>query len=158
MGKWIHRLWTSFPSLDVDRSDIPQKIKNQYFDLIIYGCSYRAKPLLSLVLRHYPRNKIVFIDGDDATTIEKELVFRGMYFKRELEQTTHGIFPIAFAVPDSIIIKEVPQQKDETILHLRLSRQKHHIYKDEESYYHGYSRSVIWRHNQKGRLGCTEAL
>ena len=49
---------------DLQEAD-PQKIKNQFFDLIIYGCSYRTKPLLSLVLRYYPRNKIVFIDGDD---------------------------------------------------------------------------------------------
>ena len=138
------------PSLEVDRSDIPQKIKNQFFDLIIYGCSYRTKPLLSLVLRYYPRNKIVFINGDDAPTIEKELVFRGMYFKRELMQTTHGVFPIAFAAPDSIILKNVPQQKTRLFSICDPRDRSTYIYKDEEGYYHGYQEALFGVTTKKG--------
>ena len=138
------------PSLKVDRSDIPQKIKNQFFDLIIFGCSYRTKPLLTLILQYYPRKKIVFIDGDDAPTIEKELVFRGFYFKRELTQTTHGVFPISFAAPSSIILDEVPQQKSRIFSICDPRDRKTYIYKDEKSYYQGYQESLFGVTTQKG--------
>ena len=138
------------PSLEVDRSDIPQKIRTRFFDLIIYGCSYRSKPLLSLVLRHYPKNKIVFIDGDDANTIEKELVFRGIYFKRELAQTTHRVFPIAFAAPDSIIVQQVPEQKTRLFSICDPRDRSTYIYKDEESYYQGYQEALFGVTTQKG--------
>jgi len=148
MGKWIYGLWAS--SVFGDRSDIPQKIQNQFFDLIIYGCSYRTKPLLSLVLRYYPSNKIVFIDGDDASTIEKEIVFRGMYFKRELEQTTRGVFPIAFAAPDSIILDEVPPQKTRIFSICDPRDRSTYIYKDEVSYYKGYQEALFGVTTKKG--------
>lgn len=128
----------------------PKKIKTQFFDLVIYGCSYRTKPMLSLVLRHYPKNKIVFIDGDDASTIEKELVFRGMYFKRELLQTTHGVFPIAFAAPESIIVPEVPPSKTRLFSVCDPRDRSTYIYKDEKSYYHGYQEALFGVTTKKG--------
>ena len=102
------------------------------------------------MLRHYPRNKIVFIDGDDTSSIEKELVFRGMYFKRELERTTHGVFPIAFAAPDSIIVQQVPQQKTRIFSICDPRDRSTYIYKDEESYYQGYQEALFGVTTKKG--------
>lgn len=138
------------PSLDVDRSDIQEKIKNRFFDLIIFGCSYRSKPLLMFILQYYPKKNIVFIDGDDAPTLEKELIFRGFYFKRELTQTTPGVFPISFAAPSSIILDHVPTQKSRIFSICDPRDRSTYIYKDETSYYQGYQESLFGVTTQKG--------
>lgn len=136
-------LYGTLPSIHVDRDDIPSKIQHQFYDLIIFGSSYRSKPLLSFILRHYPRNKIVFVDGDDVQTIEKELVFRGFYFKRELAHSTFGVFPISFAAPNFIILPGVPETKTRIFSICDPRDRTTYIYKDEQSYYQGYQEALF---------------
>jgi len=87
----------------VDRTDIQAKIKNGFFDFVIYGSVHRCLDYLDLVIRHYPRNKIVFLDGEDMVTIRPGLSGKGGYFKRENRTRDPAIMPVSFAIPDEHI-------------------------------------------------------
>ena len=50
----------------IDRSDIEYKIKNKFFDIIIYGAIKRCKNYYNLVSSVYPANKIILIDPNDV--------------------------------------------------------------------------------------------
>lgn len=52
--------------LPVNREDIPQRIKNREFDIIIYGSIHRGLPFYDLVMQNYPPEKIAYICGEDA--------------------------------------------------------------------------------------------
>ena len=82
----------------LDRSRIRERILAKEFDCIIYGSVKRSTDYLSEVLSCYPREKIVFCNGEDDTWIDKELVALGIYFKRELVSTR--AIPISFAIPE----------------------------------------------------------
>jgi hypothetical protein len=100
----LHHLWgkgfTSTYLIDkdnIDRSNIEEKIKSKYFDLIIYGAVNRCLDYYDIVSKIYPPNKIFLIDGDDSTNIH-ELSNTHPYFKREL--TSDKFIPIHFAIPE----------------------------------------------------------
>ena len=115
--------------IEIDRTDIDNKIKNRYFDFIVYGAIYRCVDKLDLVLQYYTKNKIIFIDGDDVTDIlppgeitqipgicldrysiynvQPKLLGRGIYFKRELTESDSKKYPyvkpITFGYPEEKI-------------------------------------------------------
>lgn len=82
---------------NVDRSNIEEKIKDKYFDLIIYGSINRCLDYYNIVSKIYPSNKIFLIDGDDSTNIHS-LSDIHPYFKREL--ISNKFIPIHFAIPE----------------------------------------------------------
>ncbi|MEC7984749.1 MAG: hypothetical protein VX278_06275 [Myxococcota bacterium] len=136
-------LYGLLDDIEVDRSDIQEKIKNRFFDLVIYGGSYRATPLLLHVLRWYPKEQIVFIDGDDSSKVQKELVFRGIYFKREMHESIPNVYPISFAIPPSCIVDDVPMQKERLFSICDPRDRKTYIYDNQEDYYHGYQEAFF---------------
>ena len=81
----------------VDRTNIEEKIKDKYFDLIIYGSIKRCLDHYELVSKIYPKEKIFLIDGDDLTGIDP-LANKHPYFKREL--LNDKMIPIHFAIPE----------------------------------------------------------
>jgi hypothetical protein len=100
----INHLWgkgfTSTYLIDkdnIDRSNIEEKIKDKYFDLIIYGAINRCLDYYNIVSKIYPPNKVFLIDGDDSTSIH-QLSNTHPYFKREL--TSDKFIPIHFAIPE----------------------------------------------------------
>jgi len=44
---------------------VEEDIKNKKYDLIIYGSINRGLPFIDLVKNIYPKNKIIFLDGED---------------------------------------------------------------------------------------------
>ena len=84
----------------IDRTDIEEKIKDKYFDLIIYGAVKRCLDYYDLISNIYPPNKIILIDGDDFIGVSP-LVTKHPYFKREL--LDNKMIPIHFAIPGSKI-------------------------------------------------------
>ena len=88
----------------IDREDISSKIKNHYFDLIIYASIRRSKPFIDEVLKY--DNKFIFIDGEDDQFIDREINKLGLYFKRELIEKNKDLLPINFAIPEEKILKE----------------------------------------------------
>ena len=68
----------------VDRTDIISKIKNRYFDCIIYGSATRCLDYLNEVRESYPRSKVFMVDGEDDQIIRPQYMDIGHLFKREL--------------------------------------------------------------------------
>ena len=68
------------------------KIKNKYFDLIIYPSVRRKKTLIEEVVKY--NNKFIFIDGEDDLDIDISASSLGLYFKRELREKKIKIDPV----------------------------------------------------------------
>lgn len=93
------------PEIEVDRHQVAEKIRKRAYDLIVFGSIKRCWKLLPLVRKHYAREEIALIDGEDACRVvgsikpmrPKAGLFRrppfpliqiahqGVYFKRELD-------------------------------------------------------------------------
>jgi hypothetical protein len=134
-------------SNNIDRTDIENKIKSKYFDLVVYGAVYRNLDLVELVLSHYNKNQIIFIDGHEIKDINDSLVNRGLYFKMTMYEDINNVIPLDFAIPkEKIYYGELQKNKllgtnipgiVETL-----------IYNDEKSYYEDYQQSLFgytWR-------------
>lgn len=127
------------PDLDVDRTDITNKIKNKFFDLIVYGSIWRCNDFFEKILEYYPKDKVVIVDGEDETNIH-DLYNRGThYFKRELLENRPRLYPISFSFPTSKVNFKKDKNKDKAFI-TPLDR-KTYIYNDEESYYNDYRES-----------------
>jgi hypothetical protein len=102
--------------MEIDRSDIPEKIKDKYFDLIVYGSVHRCMDYWDIVQHVYEPNKVIFIDGEDQTYTKKELLGKGIYFKREIDEYTIGeVIPISFAIPSCQMVPDTPYQKTKLV-------------------------------------------
>lgn len=137
MGMSVTRVLTD---IEVDRTDITSKIKNKYFDYIIYGSIWRCNSHLKNILDYYPPNKIIAVDGEDETNIHPCYDAGILYFKRELNVNKSRIFPISFSIP-TIKFNFVKTNKirDKAICDPR--NRSTYIYKDEKDYYAGYKES-----------------
>lgn len=147
----------------VDIDTAKKQIADRLFDVVIYGSIWRCDQLLEQVLTAYPRNKVIFIDGEDFTfgpdraiwtrgvmkkshykfrkkhyARAKELAEKGVYYKRELRTVdSNRFYPISFAVPRENLVDDVPAKTQEmaTIVPGDL---KTYIYDTEKAYYEGY--------------------
>jgi hypothetical protein len=140
-------------NLDIDRTNIKERIYNKEFDFIIFGSIQRCKDNLDLVLKCYPKEKIIFIDGQDQTDIIWELVDNGIYCKRELIYNNENIFPINFCIPkEKIYIGETNKNlKLATIIPGNLET---YIYDNELDYYKGYQDAYFGMTFRKGGWDC----
>ena len=133
----------------IDRSDIEGKIKNKFFDLIIYGCVRSCYPeneylhYWKLVKENYPLNKIFLIDGADDTKVRSTLVGEGVYFKREICFSWEDhVAPISFSIPkEKIYTGEF--DKTRLIAPLIPGVESTYIYNDEASYCESYRESMF---------------
>lgn len=113
------------------------RIREGYYTYIIYGSVQQCKLFLDIVVENYSSDKIIFIDGEDRTTIIKELTTKGYYFKRELINSTLTIYPIGFAIPAEKIIKTVPSKNRDWAINYP-GKLNTYIHKTEDSYYSDY--------------------
>jgi len=130
----------------IDRTDLDNKIKNRYFDYVIYGASYREDALnyLDLVSQYYPPNKIVYVNGADSHRgeIQPELIKRdGIHFLRErlIDDSSH---PIAFSIPKELVVKTVPD-KEYYLMPLVPGVGETYTYPDETAYLQTYQQSLF---------------
>ena len=132
-----------------DRSEIEIKIKNKYFDLIIYGSVNRCLDYYDLVSSVYPDNKIFLIDGDDSISIHP-LSTKHPYFKREL--TTDQYIPIHFAIPEcKIANNEVDKIQEYGKI---IPGQIGYIFDNEYEYYGDYNKSYFGVTMKKAGWDC----
>lgn len=132
------------PDLDVDRTDITSKIRNKYFDLIVYGSIWRCNDHIQKILESYNKNKIIVIDGEDETNIHETYNLGIIYFKRELIYKKDRLFPISFAIPTNKLDFTTSKTKDFSFI-TPLNKDTY-IYIKEEDYYNDY---------KEARLGVT---
>lgn len=134
MGMSVTRV---LPDLEVDRTDITSKIKNRYFDYIVYGSIWRCSDYIDTILKYYPKNKVVAVDGEDETNIHKSFDLGIVYFKRELTLNINRLFPISFAIPTNKVNFNKAKTKDFSFI-TPLNRQTY-IYNNEVDYYKDYN-------------------
>lgn len=139
MGMSVTRV---LPDLQVDRTDITSKIKNKYFDYIVYGSIWRFNKYIEDIMNYYPANKIIAVDGEDEVNLHPCINYNIIYFKRELISPKNNVFPISFSIPTSKIdfsktnktrIKAICDPRDRST----------YIYDNEKDYYHGYKESYF---------------
>jgi len=141
---------------DVDRTDIESKIKNQYYDLIIYGAIKRCKDYYDLVIQHYPNNKIICIDGNDESDLDS-LYHRHLYFKRELHITHPNLKPISCCIPESKFATKILPKTQEYGTVIPGDRSTY-VFTDEQEYYDDYNKSYYGVTTRKAITGWWESL
>jgi hypothetical protein len=140
----------------VDRTDIENKIRNQYYDLVIFGYThYGLRPgSWDLVTQHYPANKIAYIDGGDLwSDLKPWAVDKSVYFKREITETYNGLHPIQFAIPKEKI-GTIATDKDKIIAPMDPRDKSTYIYDTEETYYKQYAESMFGVTMKKNGWDC----
>jgi hypothetical protein len=125
-----------------DRTDIVEKLKKKYFDIVIWGQIQRNQAYLGGVLSVYPKNKLVMIDGEDYPTT-LPLFDKAIFMKRELgDGGIEGILPIHFGVPSCKILKGRPE-KTKFIADYDPLINKQYTFETEQDYYDDYKRSYF---------------
>jgi hypothetical protein len=132
-----------------DRTNIEEKIKDKYFDLIIYGAVKRCLDYYDLVSLIYPSNKIILIDGDDLTGVSP-LSTKHPYFKREL--LGNKMIPIHFAIPESKITK-IKLDKTQEYGSI-IPGQGGYKFDIEQEYYNDYNKSYFGVTMKKAGWDC----
>lgn len=138
--------------LEIDRGDITNKIKNRYFDMVVYGSIWRNSDYLKEVLKFYPVNKIATIDGEDHIGIHSIYRQGVRYFKRELIDDRGNINPISFAIPECKI--NLNNLKNKDLAFCDPNDKKTYIYKTEIEYYRGYRESRLAHTRKKAGWDC----
>jgi hypothetical protein len=140
---------------DIDRTNIESKISSHFFDKIIYGSVTRCRDYLSLVLMHYDRGDILFIDGEDDSEIRQDLIELPVtYYKREL-RNLGGLHlkPISFAIPKELILNNVAV-KTKDYASLIPGDLSTYTFDTQESYYQEYQQSISALTHRKGGWDC----
>jgi hypothetical protein len=152
------------PDDDCDRTDILSKIRNRYFDYIIYGSIWRSPgsrhDLRELefnnyflqALEYYPKSRIVAIDGNDEIPLHPIYDLGIPYFKRELVYEYSNVFPIGFAIPAC----KVNFNKNKLSNHSFITPKdiSTYIYNNESDYYNDYNQSRFGVTIKKGGWDC----
>ena len=126
----------------IDRTDILNKINNDYFDFIIYGSIKRSKKYLKEAISS--KSKLIFIDGEDDTKIDIDVLKYGVYFKRELIHNEYkNVFPINVSIPKKKIINKINSKPKNLIAPLIPYRKKNYIYENEKDYYEMWQNSIF---------------
>jgi hypothetical protein len=135
---------------NIDRSNIEEKIKDKYFDLIIYGSINRCLDYYDIVSKIYPSNKIFLIDGDDSTNINP-LSSIHPYFKREL--TSDKFIPIHFAIPEcKITTNKLDKTQEYGSI---IPGQGGYKFDIEQEYYNDYNKSYFGVTKNRAGRACT---
>ena len=149
-GFTIKNILKNFNS--IDRENIGQKIRNKYFDLIIYGAIRRSDLFLEEVIKY--NNKFLFIDGEDDNYIETKYSNLGLYFKRELLAKHPKIRPISFAIPKSKILEKIDYNPKNILAPLIPGKLNTYIYDNESLYYEMYKKSIFALTYKKAGWDC----
>ena len=136
-------LYGLLPEIPLDRTRIKDRIAAKEFDLIIYGSIQRSQDFFDLVVKTYPRERVLFIDGEDQSHLLYNLSRHGIYFKRELYNPNPGVHPIHFAIPTQKIgtLKHLPKIRVRALID---PRDRHtYVYTREQDYYADYAQSLF---------------
>jgi hypothetical protein len=124
---------------NIDRTDINHKIKDKYYDLIIYGAIKRCKNYYDLVSKVYPADKVILIDGNDESELDP-LYLKHPYFKRELVEKHPNLIPITFALPTCKLAKPNKNKIQEFATCIP-GQPETYVFNDEQPYYEDYQKS-----------------
>lgn len=137
---------------NIDRTDIEQKIKDRYYDYIIYGAIKRCKDYWFLVSNYYPPHRVILVDGNDESELDSSYT-KHLYFKRELADTHSNLLPITFAFPTDKLAQPNKNKTQEygTVIP---GQPETYIFKTEQSYYEDYQKSYYGVTMKKAGWDC----
>lgn len=135
---------------NVDRTDIPAKIRNKYFDIIAWGSIHRNQDYLAEAESMYDPSRLLAIDGEDHPGFLNGLSF--LTFKRELYSPQPRCLPIHFAIPREKISD--PPVKSRLMAPCDPLNRNTYIYTDEDSYYAQYADSHYGATMKKAGWDC----
>lgn len=146
------------PDIQVDRSDVENKIRQKFFDYVIYGNINRCIDFHQLVSVYYPREKVIYVDGEDDNIVRSPFLDYGHYFKRELTEEDSkrtGVHPINFCLPRSYYVDTVPN-KTKMFAHIIPGDLSTYIYgmNDEDKYHQDYKDSYFGVTMRKAGWDC----
>ncbi len=150
MGMSVTRI---LPDIKIDRTNITSKIKNKYFDYIVYGSIWRCNDYLREICNIYSNNKIILVDGEDETNIHPSFGLNLPYFKRELIHNHERLFPISFSIP-TIKVDFVKTNKIRNKAICDPTDRSTYIYKNEKDYYQGYKEARFGNTMKKAGWDC----
>jgi len=139
----------------IDRTDIENKIKTNYFDFIIFGSIDFEKSLPNITNNPQlffdkainSKSKIIIVDGSDSLFVNEKLikmVGKGVYFKRELiSDNIKNVHPINFAIPKEKIVHTINPKPLNILAPLIPGKYSTYIYENERDYYQSYQNSVF---------------
>lgn len=137
---------------NIDRTNIEEKIKDRYYDLIIYGAIKRCKDYYDLVSKYYPANKVILIDGNDETELDP-LYHKHLYFKRELIEDHKNLLPITFGIPTSKLATTNTRKTQEYATCIP-GQPETYVFKSEQPYYEDYQKSYYGVTMKKAGWDC----
>ena len=137
---------------NINRENIEQKIKDKFYDLIIYGSIKRCKDYYNLVIEHYPDEKVVLIDGNDEPELDP-LYERHLYFKRELTVDHPNVKPITFGIP-TCKLAQPNKNKTQEYATCIPGQPETYIFDNEKSYYQDYQKSYYGVTMKKAGWDC----
>lgn len=148
--------------INLDRSNLEDKIAQHYFDIIIYGSIWRCDDYYDLVAQHYSFNNIIILDGEDHPYINTKYK-KGLYFKRELffyynicssfNSYPLNVFPISFSIPESKFMN-INSNKIYFDSPMSPKNINSYIYENEIEYYKQYNESYFGYTTKKGGWDC----
>jgi len=151
-------LWggmTSFWLIDsnnIDRSNIEEKIKDKYYDLIIYGSIRRCQDYYDIVSKIYSNDKVILLDGDDEQELHP-LYEKHLYFKRELHISHPNLLPITFGYPTCKLTTPNKNKTQEYATCIP-GQPETYIFKEEQPYYEDYQKSYYGVTMKKAGWDC----
>jgi hypothetical protein len=147
-------LYGRLPKINIDRSNLYEKIKNKFFDIIIYGSIVRCNIFFDIVSSIYNKNNIIIIDGEDDSEIRSYYINKGIYFKRELiHNPTNYLHPINFSIPEELIVNKIPT-KEKNYGEVIPGNPSTYIFIDEIPYFKDYQKSYFGLTFKKGGWDC----
>lgn len=138
---WGMTVGRVLPDIEIDRTDITSKIKNNFFDLIVYGSIWRCSDYFEKVLEYYPREKVIIVDGEDLRSLNDLYKHGTPYFKRELMFSNSRLLPISFSFPTSKV--NFCKQKNRDYSFITPLDRSTYIYQKERDYFNDYRESRL---------------
>ena len=137
-----------------DRSNIEEKIKDKYFDLIIYGSIRRCNDYWDLVSKVYPKNRVILIDGNDDNQVWDPHI-NHLYFKREISpyHKHKNLKPISFSFPTKHLVTH-NSNKSQYLATVIPGVKNTYIFTSQEEYYKNYQNSYFGLTTKKGGWDC----
>ena len=127
----------------IDRTDIENKIKTNYFDFIIFGSIDKSLQFFFDKAIN-SKSKIIFVDGSDSPFINEQITGKGVYFKRELiSDNIKNVYPINFAIPKEKIVHTINPKPLNILAPLIPGKYSTYIYENEQDYYQSYQNSIF---------------
>lgn len=131
--------------------DILNKIREKFYDCVIFGSCKRDLSYLEEIKRNYAKDKVYFIDGEDETSINYDLTNYGIYCKRECLDSS--IRPITFAIPESQLIK-TNVHKTKLFATVIPGKLDTYMFHNEVDYYNDYASSYYGITHKKAGWDC----